>query len=189
MTYEIVPWKRAMSKLESQEADALLGEYETEDFLMPRYPLDIEPTSVVFKKEHVKTWDGVKSLEGKKVAWPRGYDYHTTSELENINLEWYEVDNITQAWKMLEKDRIDFYMDDGDDMDHYIESQNVDMAPYQKEIIWTKNLYIVFAKSKKAENLIELYDNRILELLESGELKKFFEEWEATFPSFEPRDE
>jgi polar amino acid transport system substrate-binding protein len=188
MTYEIMPWKRAMKKLETHEADAMLGEYANEEVLTPRYPLDIERTAVVFKKEKF-TWDGLKSLEGKSIVWLRGYDYHEAAELESIRVKWHEVDNYIQAWRMLEKDRIDFYMDDRDDMEQTIEDEHIDMTPYQIETAWITNVYVAFAKTKKSEKLAEIYDQKIPELLESGELKKLFEEWEALFPPFKPEDE
>ncbi|MBD3327484.1 hypothetical protein GF339_23065, partial [candidate division KSB3 bacterium] len=105
MTYEFAPWKRAMEQVASAEADAFLGEYESETFLMPRYPLDVERTAVVFKKGTVPTWEGSPSLVGKNVVWLRGYDYHLVSELEGLAFDWYEIDNYAQAWGMLEKDR------------------------------------------------------------------------------------
>ena len=184
MTFDIVPWERARQKVIAHEADALLGEYEYDKLLMPRYHLDIETGSVVFKKD--LTWDGKESLEGKKVVWLRGYDYHLASALEGVNFQWHEVDTPAQALKMLKSGRVDFYMDDGDDMDSYMEKNNFDMTLYRREICYTANLYVAFGKSKRSEKLIKMYDARIPELLESGDLQQLFEKWEFTFPSFEP---
>ena len=188
VSYKFVPWKRAMDSVISLDADALLGEYDNEKLLMPRYPLDIERTSVVFKKDRI-AWDGIQTLVGKKVVWLNGYDYHTVSELEGLQYEWDEVRSRENAWKMLGIDRIDFYMDALVDMEGSIEEGQIDMTPYQIETILTTNIYVGFGKSERAERLIEMYDRQIPKLLESGELQKIFEKWEMEFPPFEPEEE
>ncbi len=189
MTYEILPWKRARDKVILEKADALLGGSNNEEVLMPRFPLDFERTSVVFKKEHVKTWNGVQSLQGKNVVWLRGYDYHTDPKFAGIQCTWYEVDNYAQAWGMLRKDRVDFYMDALFDIEQYIEEHHIDMTPYRIETAWVTNTYMGLAKSQRSEKLIEIYDRRIPELLASGELQKIFEKWELELPLFKPEDE
>ena len=186
MTYEFVPWKRAMDEVLSNKSDAILGEYENENLLMPRYPLDVERTAVVFTRENIKAWNGLKTLEGKNVVWLRGYDYHLVDELEGIQLNWYEIDDRKQAWKMLERGRVDFFMDALSDIEQSIEDNTIDMTPYQIEIVWTTNVYVGFAQSGRAEKLVEIYDKRIAELLESDELQKLFEKWQVEFPEFKP---
>jgi polar amino acid transport system substrate-binding protein len=189
MSYEIMPWKRAMDQVMSGKADAMLGEYDNKDLVMPRYPLDVERTGVVFKKDTISTWTGVTSLAGKTVVWLRGYNYNEASELAGIKCTWYEVDRSDQAWRMLEKGRVAFYLDDRNDIKTYIETHPLDMTPYQVETAWVTNTYVAFGKSKRAEQLIAIYDQRIPELLVSGELQKLFETWKVEFPPFKPATE
>jgi polar amino acid transport system substrate-binding protein len=189
MTYEILPWKRARAKVIAGEADAILSNYDDDDMLMPRYPLDVERTAVVFNKDTIPNWEGVASFEGKKFVWLRGYDYHVDTDLEGLQYKWYEVDEYAQAWSMLEKGRVEFYMDALGDIEAYIEAHAVEMTPYRVETVWTDNAYIALTKSARGAQLAEMYDQRIPELLASGTLQQIFEAWDAELPPFEPEDE
>ena len=64
------------------------------------------------------------------------------------------------------------YIDALIDVDPYIKQHHIDMSPYRIEILYSRNGYMEFARSQRSEKLIEIYDTRIRELLNSGELKK-----------------
>jgi len=189
MTFEIVPWKRGVEMLEWQTADALLGDFFNEDFLFPRYPMDFDETSVIFKKSVIAEWKGIQSLNGKTLAWLRGYNYQIEPEMAGLHVTWREVDSAEQGLKMLGKDRVDGYLDTTDEIETPIETLQWDMALYQIEPLWTRDLYLRFAKTPRSEALIAIYDQRIPELLASGELQQIFEKWEIPFPTFTPREE
>jgi len=182
MTYKIFPWKRAEAMIASDEADAMLSALKRKDRLTPEYPLWVEYTAVVFRKDKVKEWKGLKILDNKRSVWLRGYDFHTTSYLKSVKLDWEEIDAYESAWKMLEKGRTDFYIDALADIEQYIKKNKPDMNVYQVETIWGENAYMSFSKSEKSKKLIEIYDKRIIELFKSGELKKIFEKWNVIFP-------
>ncbi|MDY0094397.1 MAG: transporter substrate-binding domain-containing protein [Candidatus Vecturithrix sp.] len=188
MTYEIVPWKRGMEMLERKTADALLGEFYNEEFRMPRYPMDFDETSVGFKTSNIAEWTGIQALAGKTLAWLRGYNYHIEPEMAAIECKWLEVDSPEQALKMLERGRVDGYLDTTDEIEFYLEQLQLDAEQYQIEALWTRNLYLRFADTPKSDALIAIYDQRIPGLLASGELQKIFEKWDVPFPPFEPRD-
>ncbi|GAK59140.1 hypothetical protein U27_06116 [Candidatus Vecturithrix granuli] len=188
MTFELVPWKRALEMLDRKSADAVPGEYYKEEFRMPRYPIDFDETSVVFKKANIAEWQGIQTLAGKTLAWLRGYDFHVEPEMAGIQYKWLEVDAVEQALKMLEKDRIDGYLDTTDEIETYLEELQFDPTFYHIEPLWTRDLYLLFADTPKSKVLIEIYDQRIPELLASGELQKIFEKWKISFPAFTPRE-
>ena len=188
MTFELVPWKRAVEMLDRKQADALPGEYYKEEFHMPRYPIDFDETSVVFKTAKIAEWKGMQTLAGKTLAWLRGYDFHVEPEMAGIQYKWFEVDAVEQALKMLEKDRIDGYLDTTDEIEIYLEELQFDPTLYQIEPLWTRDLYLRFADTPKSDVLIEIYDQRIPELLASGELQKIFEKWKIALPPFTPRE-
>ncbi|MBD3306105.1 hypothetical protein GF339_06935 [candidate division KSB3 bacterium] len=63
------------------------------------------------------------------------------------------------------------------------------MTPYQIETVYTTNTYMAFADTPRSARLIAIYDQRIPELIESGELQQIFERWGAEYPSFTPAED
>jgi len=183
MTYKFVPWERAEHMLESKEADAMVSALRRKERLTPEYPMWMEYTAVVFRKDNIKDWKGIESLRGKRALWIRGYDFHTTQYLKDIELKWEETDDHATAWRMLDKGRTDFYIDAQVDIDEYITENKVNTDSYRKETIWGEKAYMSFSKTEKSGKLIQIYDKRIIELVKSGGLKKIFEKYNFTFPS------
>jgi ABC-type amino acid transport substrate-binding protein len=185
MAYEIVPWKRAQMMVNSNKADAMVCVWqehaEEQGQITPRYPIFVEYTAAVFKKKNFKEWKGAGSLNGRQAVWLRGYDYQTTSELKGVKFKWDEVDSYKQAWMLIEKERVDVYIDALIDLDQYIRQNQINMTPYGLEILWATNAYMAFGKSERSEKLIQIYDKRIIELFKSGELKRIYEKWNARF--------
>lgn len=185
MTYRFVPWKRAQKMVSSGKADAMLCVWEKHakenKQRIPKYPMFVEYTGAAFKKDNIKKWKGVPSLTGKRAVWLRGYNYHTSSQMKAIKLKWSEVDRYEQAWGMLEKGRVDVYIDALVDMDHYIKTNTVDMSPYRLEILWGQDAYLAFANTEKSKTLIEIYDKRIIDLFKTGELKNIYKKWDVRY--------
>jgi len=182
--FEIMPWKRAVQEMLSGRADAVLDMYRediAEDMIAPNYPLLTEFTVAVFRKERIKEWKGAESLSGLDVIWIRGYNYHNSRHLRGIKFNWSEIDDYDTAWRMLSKNRADAYLEAYTDAKSYIKGNNVDMNLYRMETIGGDKGYMVCRKSRKAENLIRIYEIRIIELLSSGELKKIFDKWNYPF--------
>jgi len=185
MEFKFVPWKRAVYMIERCEADALLDSYReniTEKMIIPKYPLVKEYNVAVFKKDKIKKWEGVKSLEGLRLLWIRGYDFHKNPNMIYLYVKWEEIDDYETAWKMLDIDRADAYLDAFVDVRNFISKNKVDMTPYRMEFIFGENGYMAFSKSEKSEKLIAIYDKRIIELFKSGELKNIFKKWDYPFP-------
>ena len=188
VNYRIVPWKRAKNMIKNREADAMLVGYHakfTED-LFPRYPIDLEPISILYKKGLVKDWKAQKSLEGKRVAWIRGYGFSFYLKAKIIK---HEINNQSQGWKLIQSNRIDFFMHPLSELKNYIKSNQIDMTQFETHIVFEKNLYIRFANTEKSKKLIAIYDEKISELLKTGEVEKLFAKWQNYFNGLKPRDE
>ena len=184
MNFQLVPWKRAEQMVMAGKADALLDMYKEdmpESILSPMYPLVVEHSVAVLKKDRIKEWKGPVSLDGMHAVWIRGYDYHKSRHLKGLKLKWTEIDDYTNAWNMLDSRRVDVYLDAYLDVRNFIKANNIHAPGYRLEIIGSDKGYVVFSKSEKGEELARIYDKRIIELFESGELKKIFEKWNYPF--------
>lgn len=190
MTFDILPWERAREMVASHKADAVLCVILPEDGLYtPRLPLYIEHTAAVFKKDRIKEWNGLKTLKNKSAVWIRGYNYHESPYLKNINLKWHEADTYDEAWISLTKaDGADVYIDALVDIELYVKRKQMDISPYELKIIRKEKSYIGFSKTEKSKKLIEIYDKRIKDVFNSGELEKFFEKWNMEYAFFKPSE-
>ena len=181
MTYEIMPWKRAEDMINKKHADAMLCARNRKGRLTTKYPMFVEYTAVVFKKDNIKKWEGINTLNKKKVIWIRGYDFHKDKKLKHLKMKWHELNSHKQAWTLIDADRYDFYIDALIDMEMYIKNNIKDMTPYQIEILWSENTYMSFAKTERSDKLIKIFDKKIIELFKSGELEKLFKKWNTRF--------
>ena len=181
MTSEIVPWKRAVTMIQSNRADAMPGVPANVAVLLPTYPIVSIPIVAVFKKETMTTWAGIASLNGKRTIWIRGYDLHKTPYLQDAHVEWQEIDEWAEAWFMLERGTTDVYIEALPDVEDYRKNNHVDMQPYQVEPLWNLKLYMSFADTEKSKTLMDVYDTGIRKLLHSGELHTLFEKWGLPF--------
>ncbi|QTA79868.1 Solute-binding protein family 3 domain-containing protein, MltF-like [Desulfonema limicola] len=187
MKYSFVPWKRAQMMVSSTQADAMVCVWKEhaleEKQLIPVYPMFIEYTAAVYKKETIKTWEGIKTLNDKNAVWLRGYDYHTSLYLKDINFKQRgEVDDYSQAWSLIDKGRYDVYIDALIDLHKYIRHNKLDMTSYSLEILWGEKAYPAFSNTEKSKKLIKIFETRIIELHKSGQLKQLYDKWHVKYP-------
>lgn len=185
VSYTIVPWKRAKVMVNAGKADALLCEWADtaikDGQIVPKSPLSIDYTAVVFKKAAFPDWKGLESLQGKHAVWRRGYDYQLLRWMEDITVKYTEIDNPDMAWRMLTNDHVDVYMDSLIDIRYYIDDKKPDMAPYRMETLWSAKTYVAFANAPASKPLMTIYDERLPLLIESGELANLHKKWKIDF--------
>ncbi|MDD9303172.1 MAG: transporter substrate-binding domain-containing protein [Desulfobacter sp.] len=162
MVFRFAPWKRCQATVNVNKADAMLCVWKShalsQNQLTPRFPLYVEDTAVVFKKGSLFSWQGIHTLDYHRVAWLRGYNYHTVKAMSGIQLDlWEEVDSHEDAWQLLNHDRVDFYMDAGIDIDLYIRDENMDMGLYEKQRLWSQKAYVAFANTPRSARLAALF--------------------------------
>jgi len=176
---KLVPYTRSMNLAKKKKVDAAVAAYvdEVENVLYSKLPFDSDITSVVFLKNKVKEWKGESSLVGKKVGWIRGYEF---DEYLSVKIKKREINKRKQAFSMLEKGRIDFFMDAMVDLQLELAKGYMDAPKYQIKVIKRLNLYLVFAKNKRGEALKKIYDERMPQLVKSGKIKQLFDKWKIT---------
>lgn len=186
MKWQFAPWKRSQTMVSSAKSDAMLCVWqkhaEEEGQLIPRYPMYVEHTAVVYKRDSIPAWDGIHSLDYKRAVWLRGYDYHTFDQLKSVQFGgWHEVDTHENAWRQLNLDRFDVYIDALIDIDIFIKDHQVDMSLYRKRVLWDERAYISFSDTPRSRELIRIFDRRIKELFHSGDLERIYRNWDQPF--------
>jgi len=181
LSYLIVPYSRSVLMVKEQSADAWLASFlDEENFaLYPKWHFDTEPVSVMYKKETIKKWQREQSFENKNIAWIRGYgygEYFTTSVKYNL----IELSKRELAFGMLEKGRIDFFIDAEQDIQKAVEKEAFDISNYYIHNFTKLKLYLAFANNERGKQLCSIWDQRIEVLQKSEKLKKIYDKWNYT---------
>lgn len=180
MTFEIVPYARSVRMVQDKLADVAVGVYKDEFdkalFSDWHYLQDI--VLVVFKKDKVAEWKGEESLAGR-IGWIRGYAFNEYLEKE---VKFYETDDRETGLKMLELDRLDFFLDTESELRAALDAGVVDPKDLQVETLLKLNVYLAFADNERGRKLRGIFDDRMAELVKSGELKPLYEKWGLRYP-------
>ncbi|WP_179953181.1 substrate-binding periplasmic protein [Desulfobotulus mexicanus] len=181
ISWEIASWKRSIQLVAEGHADAIptvwRDDAEEAGLRLPQMPLYIEYTSAVFKKERFPDWQGADSLKGRSAVWIKGYSYDKDTPLESLNLQWAEVSNPEIMWRMLAADRVDVIIDARMDVEHYMNTHMVDTVIFRTEPLWGHKAYLGFSDRASSEKLMKIFDERIADMLASGELAGLHKKW------------
>ncbi len=186
VAFTIYPYMRAVKMVQAQrpEADALVGSYmgEIGGTLYPQYHFDVDVIGVMFRKDRVAQWDGQHTMEDKKVGWMRGYSYN---DYLDVVVEDKEVSSRESGVGMVERERLDFFLDPLVEIEHELAKPEYDgrREHFQIENALELKMYLAFANDDKGRELVHIFDQRMEELIESGELKSIYEKWDyAEYP-------
>ena len=188
---QIVPWKRAVLMLELKQADALVGDYyyaekQGKERLYPNWHLSVEdPIIAIFRKDRHEI-DGFNSLNDKTIIWMRGYNFDKIY-LSNIRHQSREVSSEADGLNLIKLDRYDVFLDYRSNIETASKKAGINLSLFETTVMKVGNkLYLSFSNTDKSRKLIQIYDRRIPELLENGELKKIFTKNNSNLIKFGP---
>ncbi|WP_442513792.1 substrate-binding periplasmic protein [Pseudomonas promysalinigenes] len=172
------PYSRAVGLVKRGEADAWVGSYKQEnaDNLYPKWHFDMDHIYALGLAS--KPAPTLAALGQYRLAWVRGYDYG--SYLPNVS-NYREVQRRDGILPMLEHERVDFYIDAKTEVD-YVLGQTSQPERFRSTHVAELPLYLAFSRAGQAQALCELFDQRMAELVRSGELKPIFERWKQPYP-------
>ena len=178
MTHKLMPYARTVDMVKQKKADAWLASYvDEEDFaIYPKIPLDTDIIVAVYKDAKIKDWKGEESIKGMKTAWLRNYAYE---DYLKVKTDFREVNNRKSALNLLNAGRIDVFVDSKILLDEDIAAGKFDTKGLQIKRVLDLYMYVAFAKGPKGEKLSAMWDKRMKELHDSGELMKIFKKWKS----------
>ncbi len=159
------------------KADGLIGVYysdkRAEVMNYGAVPIYQDEIRLFSKPSHNFQWDGdQKQLDNKRIALIRGGFYGQFLNKYKHNMEVIEVNSASQQFKLLEKGRID------------VSANNIRTAPimmselqFEGKFISHKPAlnvmpgYFAFSKRSKHKDMLKKFDQYMLELEKTGELK------------------
>ncbi len=174
-----VPWNRAMKMVTKYRTyNAIIGEYRDteENVIFPIYPIDVEYMSVLHKTKEGISWQGPVDFKGKTVGWIKGYDVMPENK-RNFKLK--EFRNINQGIKLLVAGKIDYLIDEWDEvasamLENKITTQNYTMD----EMPEGTDVFLAFSIDNLSRELIAIYNERVPELVESGKMAAIYKKWD-----------
>lgn len=149
----------------------------------PNYPINIERMVAVFKKRQASSWSGLESLSGRNVIGIRGYGY---DKVLDVSMDYSEIGEYSQAFKMLERGRVDFFLDDYQSMMAYVAKNGLDMSAYRIKTIKKENLYVAFPDNEHGRKLGKIFDTEMQKLIATGYVKKAYQDKGIEYPVLKP---
>lgn len=177
-----IPWNRAMKMVARYRTfNAIAGEYlETEeDLLFPNFPIDVEYMSVISLLD-TGEFEDYYSLSNRKVGWIKGYDVIPEEDRDFRLKEFRDID---AGMKMLISGKIDFLIDESDEVEKALETSTLT----EDDIHWGDlpsgtDVYMGFSNDNLSRELIDIYNQRVTELMRTGEIEAVYKKWKITMP-------
>ena len=174
--HKIYPYKRGVSLTRKGVVDGWIGSYKNEqDFaISPERHIDEDHVYCLCKKENF-TGDTLALLKNKKVAWMKGYNYE---KYIHVPMDEYHITDRISGIKMLKTDRIDGILDAKPELECALKRGKFNTNNFTTIKIVELKLYMAFANTKSGRRLAQIWDKNIQLLIDSGELKAFYEKYD-----------
>ncbi|RVT48700.1 transporter substrate-binding domain-containing protein [Rheinheimera sediminis] len=140
--------------------------------LLSAHPFDFDLIVAVYHPAHT-TLPKLSQLAHYKLAWDLAYDLHLVLDLPE---KGYEVRNIKQGLELVKNRRIDIYLAEKNELQHYLLSEGAKQLPpllYQE--LLRDPIYVAFADNESGRLFKSLWDQRFLKLYQMGHLKQFYQ--------------
>ncbi|MFT7110628.1 MAG: polar amino acid transport system substrate-binding protein [Psychrobacter glaciei] len=175
-----VPWNRAMKMVSKYRTyNAIVGEYRDteENVIFPDYSIDTEYMSVLSKNTSGNKFINLSSLTGKTVGWIKDYEVIAESKRD---FKLREFRNIEQGIEYLNGDKLDFLIDDWDEIAAAMKAAEMTSADYSvDEMPEGSPLYVAFSEDNLSKEFIKIYNERIPVLAKSGKLEAIYTKWDT----------
>lgn len=178
-TYDIhfYPWSRAIDVMRQGKADVLIGVYYSDS----RAEI-MDYTKIALYQDEIRLftnygsefdWQGdINQLSGKRIALIRGGSYGRALDHFKKNMEVMEVTSVEQQFRLLHKGRIDVTANNVRNTWPILEGLKLQYNfSSHKPALALLPGYFAFSKKSKYLDWREKFDNYLLKVNETGELK------------------
>lgn len=173
-----VPYTRAIGLVQRGKADVWLGAYQNEvgGVVYPRWNYDIDQVFALGLAGSPQP--SAQTVGQFRLFWMRGYDYQ--DQLANITT-YSEIQRRDVVLEMLQNRRADFYIDAVEEIDGVL-AKAVDQSAFRITQVANLPLYMGFAPNARGRAFAALFDQRMAELVSSGQLRAIFAAWNKPYP-------
>jgi polar amino acid transport system substrate-binding protein len=169
-----MPYKISIVRVRDKTCDIAMGGYMDEfpDLLYPHWPHETEAVIAVHAID--TEFKDKKSFIGKKIAWLSEYGFEAYLPAE---IDYEEVRSEALALRMLERGRIDYFVDYVETVNKAAAETGIDLSGYTLSPVaaLSELVYPMFRRDDRGATLVGLYDRRMAELHKDGALDRLFE--------------
>jgi len=173
-----VPWNRAMKMVSQYRTyNAIVGEYlDTEEpVIFPAHAIDTE--YMVSLSKAPTAFADLSSFSDKNVGWIKDYEVIAEDKRDFTLKEFRDID---QGVEMLNAGVIDYLVDDWDEVAAAMQRHNLSQTAYNmKDLPEGTPIYVAFGDDNFSRALISIYNERIEQIMKSGELASLYQKWEV----------
>ena len=180
--YKLMPWVEAITDAKEGRIDGVIGiSNGEEDLVVSKTPLVYSTIGAFTKEDSDWVYDGIESLNGKRITMVFGYDLGDTIRRHisrnypiNPRLFIIEMGNegvIDSINNLLDK-KADIYVEDEAVVNHYLKNKHIHGIKNSGKINEAVfPIYIAFSsKSLKTKNYIKMFEDALQSLKDTGDL-------------------
>nr|WP_239057928.1 transporter substrate-binding domain-containing protein [Pseudodesulfovibrio sp. JC047] len=172
LIHQEVPYTRAIKALQSGVINCTLDiETQRTDVLHGRHALAMYTMAVMSLRG--TTYTGLDSLAGKKVAYLHGYDFKSLLPVRFTPRQTYDL---SSAIEMLDRKTIDFVIDDRTLLKEAMDEAQLPSTKFTITPLASMKAHLIFPPTPQGRLFRNIYDRRIPEMINSGELQKIMRE-------------
>ncbi|MDB5846514.1 MAG: hypothetical protein JWP29_266 [Rhodoferax sp.] len=178
---EMVPYPRSVHMVKTGKSDAWVASFMNEQPfpLYPKWHFDQEAEVAVFKKDKAAAFTGQASLRNQRVGWLRDYGY---DKLIPEPMKITEFDAFQNAFQMLARDRIDYFLGAKPDIEADVKKYKVDMGGLEMRVLMQRQLFLAFANNPRGAELRRLWDQEMETLHATEAFKAVYKKYDHVYP-------
>lgn len=175
----VYPYKRALKRVESGQADMVVGMIKRHDMSLKfsQAPHEADKILAIYLKKNKTSWQGLDPLKNSNLVMLSSMVENVKKNLEVNDEKIIEVSTSEQALKMINHGRADFIiMTESEYNENYKATAQVYLL---SQPIGYLEIHAAFTYSVKGEAFKAIWDERFLSYLKSKEAKAMYESWDG----------
>lgn len=173
---DIANFKRSKTEVQNSNSDMLIGVMATseadQNLITPHYPIDQEIFVLVSKKQN--QWQQLSELSNKRILVPRSYKMAEQLPPKYVKVN---IESNLQGVKMLTADRALYLYGTLYEVESSIEQIGGELSDFYIQTVSEEFIYLGLINNIKGHHLAALYDKRLLELINSGDIEALYRKW------------
>ena len=173
---DLVPFARSLYLVEQKRVDMGLGVYlgDVDGSYYSREPVEIDKVDAAVTPELAAMWKDVSSLKQKKVQAMLEYRFDS---FVSVPMYYEESSDLLQMLNHVNLGRIDAVMNYKDEMEKLATKLSHPRQYVIIENVLSPAVYFVFPQTDKGERLKLIFDSKMDELIQSGEIDSIFHKY------------
>lgn len=179
----VYPYRRVIYLLENKQMDMAVGVGKTDNtkLLFSKFPHDSDNLVAIYPKDSKVTWQGSRSLLGKRLLFIAGLsesfikELYSTTKLDLSTNEFSEVETRVQALNKLLLKRDDFLVDC--ECGLFLKEVLAYRAQFIVKKIGLIQIYAAFARTEKSRKLQEIWQREFPKFIKTQAAREIYQKW------------